>query len=173
MFLSRQNNRSARYAGASALILGLGHLVSSFAVVGVYLGAAQLIDFSSSVFRYIAAGLLLLIAAWMWREAPEKEGVAQKKVVGLLGLAWMALILGFAHEEEFMLLALAVGGLNPVAMMAAYAVAVVLSMVTITLAAYAAFQRFERRFRKAEPYLPKITAVVLVVLSALFLADVY
>ena len=141
VLLSRQKGRSVLYASISALILGLGHLVSSFAVVGVYLGASQVIDFSSSFFRYIAAGVLLLIAARMWREVPKKEGGGQKKSVGLVGLAWMALILGFAHEEEFMLLALAVGGLNPVTMMGAYAVAVILSMVAITVAAFLAFQR--------------------------------
>ena len=173
VMLSRQQRRSAVYAGVSAAILGLGHLLSSFAVVGIYIGAEQLIDFSSDIFRYIAAGVLLVIAIKMWREAPGPGEEGQRKVVGLLGLTWMALVLGFAHEEEFMLLALAVGGLNPLALISTYAIAVLLSLILMTLAAYFSFRLFERRFSQIEPYLPKVTAAVLTVLAILFLVGVY
>ena len=173
VMLTRRHGRSAGYAGVSAVILGLGHLISSFAVVGIYIAADQLIDFSSDVFRYIAAGLLFAIAVKMWREKAEPGGGGERNVAGLLGLAWMALVLGFAHEEEFMLLALAVGGLNPLVLMSAYAVAVLLSLVLVTLAGYFSFRLFERQFSRIEPYLPKVTAVVLTALAVLFLAGVY
>jgi hypothetical protein len=173
VFLSRQRGRSAGFAGASAFILGMGHLVSSFAVVGIYFIAASFVDFSSDIFRYLAAAVLLVIAVRMWRESPGQETAPQKAVTGLLGLAWLALVLGFAHEEEFMLLGLAVGGLDPVVLMAVYAIAVVLSMIGVTLAAYYGFRFFERRLSRLEPYLPKITAAVLGVLAVLFLVGAY
>ena len=173
VLLARQGGRRAGYAGLSALILGLGHLVSSFAVVGIYLVANEFLDFSSDVFGYVAAAVLVLIAVKMWREQVHHGEGPQRKALGLVGLAWFALILGFAHEEEFVLLALAVGGLSPVALMTVYAVAVVVSMVAITLVTYYSFRRFERRFAKIEPYLPKVTALALLALAGLLLSDVY
>ena len=173
VFLTRQRGRRAGYAGLSALILGLGHLVSSFAVVGAYLVANEFLDFSSDIFGYVAAAVLVLIAVKMWREQVHESDEPRHKTLGLACLAWFALILGFAHEEEFVLLALAVGGLSPVALMTVYAVAVIISMVAITLVVYYSFRRFERRFARIEPHLPKVTALALFTLAGLILFDVY
>ena len=173
VMLSRRQARTAGYAGFSASILGLGHLVSSFAVVSVFIGLDQVIDFSSDVFRYIAAGVLALIAVKLWLEKGHADAGAQAETIGLGELVVMALVLGFAHEEEFILLALAVGGLNPVVMMSVYAVAVLASMVLVTLAAYYSFRFFEQRFDRVAPYLPKVTAVALTVIALLFLLNVY
>ncbi len=170
VLLSKKGKHSSIYAGTSALILGLGHLISSFAVVGVYLLANTAVDFSSSMFRYISAAMLLAVAFKMWREKPVREKkIKTAAKAGLANLAWIALVLGFAHEEEFMLLGLAVGGLNPVLLMASYSLAVIFSMVGITLLAYRSFGLFEHRFSNIQPYLPKITAAVLAVLALRFL----
>src|SRR3989344_8987413 len=157
VLLSKKGRHSAIYAGASALILGLGHLISSFAVVGVYLLANNIIDFSSSIFRYVSVAMLLFIAFKMWREAPEHEKKIKAGIkTGFANLVWIALVLGFAHEEEFMLLGFAIGGLNPFLLMAAYSLAVVFSMVGVTMLAYQSFGLFERKFSNMQPYLPKI-----------------
>ncbi|MBI4168089.1 MAG: hypothetical protein HY515_03970 [Candidatus Aenigmarchaeota archaeon] len=174
VLLSKRGKHSTIYAGASALILGTGHLISSFAVVGVYLLANTIIDFSSSMFRYLSASMLLFIAFKMWRETPEHEKkITMAAKTGFINLAWIALVLGFAHEEEFMLLGFAIGGLDPVLLMTAYSFAVIFSMVSVTMLAYHSFSLFKRKFSNIEPYLPKITAVVLTVLALRFLAGAY
>jgi len=48
----------------------------------------------------------------------------RRLILTLYGIAVFALVLGFVHEEEFALLALAVGGVDPLALMLMYASAV-------------------------------------------------
>jgi hypothetical protein len=87
----------------------------------------------------------------------------------LTGLAGFAFVLGFAHEEEFALLALAVGGVDPILLIVSYALAVTLSLVGITLVSVRAYGRFKERMRVVERFAPKITAVILLALAAAFL----
>jgi len=49
--------------------------------------------------------------------------------LNLWGLATFAFILGFAHEEEFALLALAASGINAWALMISYGLAVLLGLI--------------------------------------------
>ncbi len=96
-----------------------------------------------------------------------------KKVTSLKSLATFALILGFAHEEEFALLAIAVGGVNPLLLMIAYASAVTFSLVGVTLLAVKAYTMVEEKMTKYEYLIPKISGVVLAILGVLFLLGVY
>jgi nickel/cobalt transporter (NicO) family protein len=48
-------------------------------------------------------------------------------------LATSALILGFAHEEEFVILSLAAAGVNPVLLMIAYALSVSVALIGATV----------------------------------------
>jgi ABC-type nickel/cobalt efflux system permease component RcnA len=49
----------------------------------------------------------------------------------LTAIAAFALVLGFAHEEEFVILTLAVGGINPLFLMVAYATAVAVGLIGV------------------------------------------
>ena len=51
----------------------------------------------------------------------------------LTAIAAFALVLGFAHEEEFVILTLAVGGINPLLLMVAYATAVAVGLIGVTV----------------------------------------
>jgi nickel/cobalt transporter (NicO) family protein len=53
----------------------------------------------------------------------------------LASIAGFALVLGFAHEEEFVILTLAVGGINPLLLMIAYATAVAAGLIGVTVIA--------------------------------------
>ena len=53
----------------------------------------------------------------------------------LAAIAGFALVLGFAHEEEFVILILAVGGINPLLLMIAYATAVAAGLIGVTVIA--------------------------------------
>ncbi|MEK0325264.1 MAG: hypothetical protein QQN63_06130 [Nitrosopumilus sp.] len=95
------------------------------------------------------------------------------KVTSLRSLATFALILGFAHEEEFALLAIAVGGVNPLLLMTSYATAVTVSLVGVTMLAVKAYTMVEAKMEKYEYLIPKISGVVLAILGVLFLLGVY
>lgn len=94
---------------------------------------------------------------------------AKQVPINLYGIASFALILGFVHEEEFALLALAVGGINPVFLMLAYALSVAASLIGVTLLAVVAYNRIQNKIQKYEKYLPRISGIVLVLMGLLFL----
>ena len=93
--------------------------------------------------------------------------------IGLRALVVSALVLGFAHEEEFALLGLALGGLNPFVLMTVYALAVLFAMIVITQAGIAAFRAIERRGRSVLPHMTKVSAAVMAFMGIAFLTGLY
>jgi len=89
--------------------------------------------------------------------------------LSLAGIAGFALILGFAHEEEFALLALAVAGIDPLALMLTYALAVMIALIGVTVLAVKAYKQMEERLRKYEGLIPKISGIILLVTAMTFL----
>lgn len=85
--------------------------------------------------------------------------------LSLWGIATFAFVLGFAHEEEFALLALAVGGINPLMLMISYAASVTLALIGITLLSIKAFERVHLKIRRYEKYIPKISALTLLLMA--------
>lgn len=92
--------------------------------------------------------------------------------LSLTGIALYAFMLGFAHEEEFALLALAVGGVDPWLLMIVYGLAVSVSLIGVTLVCIRAFQYFLPRLQKYAKYVPKISAVTLLVLALAFVLNI-
>jgi len=168
------------YGALASVILALAHFVSSIAVLLVYYMASLLIDFSSPYFRYIVATVLVVLGLLMLIEkGGEKNGNgsraerARAGSMSLKELAVFALILGFAHEEEFMLLALAVGGIDPLLLIIVYASAVTVSIIGVTSFAIKGYSLVETQVRKYEKFIPKITGLVLFVLAFLFVIGFY
>jgi len=85
-----------------------------------------------------------------------------------MAIAVFGLMLGFAHEEEFVILSLAVGGVNPVLLMLAYAFSVTAASIGITVLSVKLLERIEHRILPYLKYLPKIGALVLAVMALLF-----
>lgn len=190
-FALRKSHRWAYGIGA-ALILAIAHLVSSFAVVALFALANRAINLESlDWIHWVAGGLLLFMAALQWRghghshahdhEDHEHEThgddsshtnhdprVASGTLLGLVGFAFA---LGFVHEEEFAIIALAVGKTSPWFLMATYAAAVSLSLVLLTTVAIATLNRFDARLRRYQRHLPRITAVVLAVMGIAYLTQ--
>ncbi|MCY4729188.1 hypothetical protein KY092_01295 [Natronomonas gomsonensis] len=81
---------------------------------------------------------------------------------GLLGIAWFAFLLGFAHEEEFEIIALCSGSAHCLELMTAYALTVIVGIVTLTMLLIAGYESFEEDVERLAPYLPVFSAVVLV-----------
>jgi nickel/cobalt exporter len=83
-----------------------------------------------------------------------------------MGLASFAFVLGFAHEEEIALLALAAGGLNAWVLMVSYGVSVLLGLMVATIAGVKLYEQFQPKLSCYEKYIPKIGAGLLVVMAA-------
>jgi nickel/cobalt transporter (NicO) family protein len=83
----------------------------------------------------------------------------------LYALVAFALILGFAHEEEFVILALAAGGAEPLLLMASYAASVAVSLIGMTLLAIKVYAYIERRVIVHTKYLPQISALILAAMA--------
>jgi len=79
----------------------------------------------------------------------------------LAAIAGFALVLGFAHEEEFVILTLAVGGINPLLLMSVYATAVAAGLIGVTVMAVKIYSFIQHKVIQYTKYLPKISALIL------------
>jgi len=96
---------------------------------------------------------------------------AKRIALSLGGIATFAFVLGFAHEEEFALLALAVGGINPLMLMISYATSVTLALIGITLLSIKAYESVHPKIKRYEKYIPKISALVLLIMAIALILD--
>ena len=83
-------------------------------------------------------------------------------------LATSALILGFAHEEEFVILSLAAAGVNPVLLMIVYALSVSVALIGATVLSVKVFTTIQNRIIYYTKYLPKVSAIILVIMAISF-----
>jgi len=92
---------------------------------------------------------------------------------GLLGIAWFAFVLGFAHEEEFEIIALCAGSNYCLELMTVYALTVIVGIVGLTMLLIAGYQHSEEKVKQYTPYLPAFSATVLIVMGLGFIAGIF
>ena len=93
----------------------------------------------------------------------------KKKVLpSLSALTISALILGFVHEEEFVILSLVAAGVNPILLMIVYALSVSVALIGITILSVKIFTTFQDKIIQYTKYLPKISAMILGVMAISF-----
>lgn len=92
---------------------------------------------------------------------------------GLLGIAWFAFVLGFAHEEEFEIIGLCAGSNYCLELMSAYALTVIAGIVILTLLMVAGYQHYEERVEQYTPYLPAFSAAVLIIIGIGFITGLF
>ncbi|SIR98195.1 hypothetical protein SAMN05421858_4957 [Haladaptatus litoreus] len=92
---------------------------------------------------------------------------------GLFGIAWFAFILGFAHEEEFEIIAMCAGSNHCLELMSAYAITVIAGIVGLTMLLIAGYHSYEEKVERYTPYLPVFSAVVLVVMGLGFISGLF
>ncbi len=196
--LYSMKKRNALFSATiSSAIIGLAHLVSSIAVVVAYVLLQNWLDFDAPWIKYLAAGILVIIAVKLFLEKTdglknqhghihldqpdiehehEHEHPGQGShshghkhytgiVLSLMGIASFAFVLGFAHEEEFALLALVAGGVNAWVLMITYGIAVLLGLMAVTILGVKIYKRIQPRLIRFEKYVPKIGGVFLVLMA--------
>ena len=188
-------------AAISSAIIGLAHLVSSIAVVVAYVLLQNWLDFDAPWIKYLAAGILVIIAVKLFLEKTdglknqhghihtdqpdiehehEHEHTGREShshahthrtgiVLSLMGIASFAFVLGFAHEEEFALLALVAGGINAWVLMLTYGIAVLLGLMAVTMLGVRIYQRLQPKLIRFEKYVPKIGGVFLVLMALMII----
>jgi hypothetical protein len=92
---------------------------------------------------------------------------------GLWGIAGFAFVLGFAHEEEFEIIALCAGSEYCLSLMTVYALTVIVGIVTLTLLLIAGYERYERRVERYTDYLPAFSAAVLILMGLGFITGLF
>jgi ABC-type nickel/cobalt efflux system permease component RcnA len=90
---------------------------------------------------------------------------SKRLALSLRKIASYAFFLGFAHEEEFALLALAVGGVSPLLLMSTYGLSVTASLVAITVLGIKMYERVKVKINRYEKYIPKVSGVILLLLA--------
>jgi nickel/cobalt exporter len=87
----------------------------------------------------------------------------------LSALAISALVLGFAHEEEFVILSLAAGGVNPLLLMIVYALSVSIALIGVTILSVKVIAiTIQDKIIYYTKYLPKISAIILAIMAITF-----
>ncbi|GAA0280357.1 hypothetical protein [Halobacterium noricense] len=228
------------YGFAASFILGLGHLVSSIAMVAVFFYAKGYFNltqvnepipvdlFSATIFIggpvSLVAGVLLIalgireyvhghshgthgeghghnhdddhdhdhshghdhdhshdhgedgllarvkgVIPFVGGHSHSHDDVDQAAERGLFGIAWFAFVLGFAHEEEFEIIALCAGSNYCLELMSAYAITVIIGIVGLTMLLIAGYQHHEEKVEQYTPYLPAFSAAVLIIMGLGFI----
>jgi len=95
------------------------------------------------------------------------------KPITLKGIVIFAFILGFAHQEEFALLSLAMIGVNPYLLMIFYAIGVFSALIGITLLSLKFYEKIKRKVNDIEKYLPLINFISFLTLAFLILFEIF
>ena len=79
-----------------------------------------------------------------------------------------ALVLGFAHEEEFVILSLTAAGVNPLLLVVVYALSVSVALIGVTILSVKVITTIQDRMIHYIKYLPKISAIILAIMAIAF-----
>jgi len=208
------------YGFAASFIIGVGHLISSIAMVAVFFYAKAYFNLTrvnesltilggiriGGPVSLVAGVLLVILGIREYRHGhshgdhdtehghdhshdheegrhwsrlkgivpfigghshSDHDGAADR---GLFGIASFAFLLGFAHEEEFEIIALCAGSSYCLELMSAYAVTVIVGIVALTMLLIAGYSNYEEKVGQYTPYLPAFSAAVLIIMGLGFIS---
>jgi ABC-type nickel/cobalt efflux system permease component RcnA len=89
-------------------------------------------------------------------------------LLSLSAVAGSALILGFAHEEEFVILSLTAAGVNPLLLVIVYALSVSVALIGVTILSVKVITTIQDRIIHYIKYLPKVSAIILAIMAIAF-----
>lgn len=92
-----------------------------------------------------------------------------RRLPSLSALAISALVLGFAHEEEFVILSVAAAGVDPLLLIIIYALSVSVALMGITILSVKVITTtIQDKIIYYTKYLPKISAIILATMAIAF-----
>ena len=90
----------------------------------------------------------------------------ERPTPSLRSIVSFAFVLGFVHEEEFVILALAASqSIDPIILILVYAVSVAAALVGVTVISLKFYQRFQYHMIQYSKYLSKISALFIIFMS--------
>ncbi|MFQ3294063.1 MAG: hypothetical protein ACI8VE_001132 [Natrialbaceae archaeon] len=92
---------------------------------------------------------------------------------GLYGMAPLAFALGFTHNEEYDITAIYTGSTYCLELMLLYLLAVITSLVCVSLVLVTGYQRYENRLEDYAEYLPAFTSTILIVMGVGFILEIF
>jgi nickel/cobalt transporter (NicO) family protein len=158
-------------------LIGGAHLVSSLAVVALFVLLDRWVDLTDSAWvGQVAGAALIVMGILQWRRGGHSRGDEHKagsvSREGLWGIAAFAFVLGFAHEEEFAIIALCAGQASCWGVMAAYALTVAAAILVLTLLSIAAIGTLGSRIEGWHYRLPRISAAILIAMGIAYVSGV-
>lgn len=163
----RRKNRTL-YGLITSTIIAFFHFFSSIVVVIVFLLLNKSLNLTSfPIARYLASIMLIILAIKAWFD--KHENFQSKKTRTLWQIASYAFVLGFVHEEEFAILAFCIGGNDCLTLMIVYAIAVTLTLISITMLSIKSYSLIESKVKKYEKYFPKAFAIILFLIAISYL----
>ena len=179
-------------AGAiAALVIGVGHLLSSIALVLVFLLVADAYALHEAGWLPVVAGALL-VALGLWELGHARRGhghghhhhgtgplarlhawagarLGRPEDRGLGQLAVVAILLGVAHEEPIQILAICAGTTHCLSLMVIYSLAVIVALLIPTLLLIVGYQRHKAVVERYMPHLAVLTALILIAVGLWFM----
>lgn len=189
-----QSNRWL-YGIAAGLILGIGHLFSSIALVGAVFWLDSFADLADSGWLTTVAGIVLIsLGIYEYvggghdhadhehehvdhdhghgpgRDPDAGHGHEHLETEGrtLWNVGLVALVLGFAHEEPIQIIAICAGTPYCLEPMLVYSLAVIGAILAPILLLIADYERHRGTVERYTPYLSTVTAAVLVLMGLAF-----
>lgn len=197
-----RKRRKWLHGTVAGVVIGMGHLVSSLAVVAVFFAAKSYFDLGELSWLPTVAGVLLILLGLNelrggghhhdhthegdhhhdhddghhHRDHAADHGHDRRldaSETSLASLGSFAFVLGFAHEEEFEIILLCTGSNYCLELMTAYALAVVVGIVGLTLLLVAGYYRYEERVEALSVHFPAVSAAVLILMGLGFVFGVF
>ncbi|MCH7660883.1 MAG: ABC transporter permease [Euryarchaeota archaeon] len=188
------------YGIAAGLILGVGHLISSIALVGVFFWFDSFADLTESGWLTTIAGLVLIslgLYEYFGGHSHSRDhghdshdhghgqqehsydhhadhdhdhGFVDTEGRTLWNIGLVALVLGFAHEEPIQIIAICAGTPYCLELMLVYSIAVIGAILAPTLLLIAGYETHQETVERYAPYLSTVTAAVLILMGLAFVA---
>ncbi len=155
--------RPLLYGFLAALIISFFHFLSTAVVVLAFLFLNTVVEIPATYLDPLAAALLIGLGIYIFMRHGDDDHVVSE--VSLRRIAYIAFLLGFAHEEEFMLIGLILTGLDPIILIIAYSGAVTLSIMLLTLIGIKAYEKVRERVEGVEDHLRLIASASLILMG--------
>ncbi len=156
-------SRPYLYGVISSGIISLFHFISTVAVVIVFLIFNMFVEIPELYLDIVAAALLIGLGLYVLRGGDGDEHIVDS--VDLKKIAYIAFIIGFAHEEEFMLIGLILSGIDPWLLVASYSGSVALSITGVTILGVKMYDVVKSKVERVDEYLKWIAGFSLILMG--------